>query len=458
MTDLLNSVLSETSKGNGGARIVSEQHDSSKINWVRGMSDPGEMISCGYLPQLRRRTQESDADYAARIWPMVDALPQRERDIILGRVIKAAVNRANLMTRNGRVAMFSAMQAPWHELGTLVNQAATSQEALEFAQLAGWDLRKVEQQIQWDGRLIPTGSYAIVRGDNGNVLTKGKAVGKGYTVFSNEQGFEFVDDIIGQSNARYETAGALGSGETVWMLAKMPQDIQVAPGDTLRQYLLCGLSHDGSSAIYCVPTDERVVCGNTYRIAMGGKQQRFAFRHTKNVMDRAKQVAKMLGIVHIEQDQFAQRSRHLASTPMVDTNEYFAGCIDDIVDVTIAGQQLTRKSYNSGDVLKAILAVEDIDEKHTAEKALERAITRRKEVLADILERYESERCNGLASISGTVWSAVNAVTEFADHSPLNRFKGTDQERKESRFQSVIDGRADEIKQSALARAMEYAR
>ncbi len=77
MTGLLDQVIANTSRG--GARIVSENHDLSSINWVGGVTDPGEMVGCGMYQQLRRNTGESDNAYQARLIALLPTLPATDR-------------------------------------------------------------------------------------------------------------------------------------------------------------------------------------------------------------------------------------------------------------------------------------------------------------------------------------------------------------------------------------------
>ena len=234
-------------------RIISEQHDSSKINWVNGMTDPGEMIACGAYQQLRRLAGESDVAYAARLTETLKTIPENHRLQIETAMRAAANKRAGLASTRGKINLFTAFTPPWMELGVTVDRCLNSAEALHTASLDGWNLTKQEQWIDWEGIKKATGAYAIVRGDNGAILTYGKSVGSRYEVFTNEQCFDFTDRIVG-AGAKFHTAGALGNGETVWMLAEMPEVIHHAEGDESHTYLFVGTTHDGSGAIWTFPT------------------------------------------------------------------------------------------------------------------------------------------------------------------------------------------------------------
>ena len=138
-------------------------------------------------------------------------------------------------------SMFYVREKPWHGLGTRVDEAPTSIDALVLAGL-DWQVNQKNVYTQ-DGNIIP-GYKANIRGTDDSALG---IVSDKYKVVQNEDAFQFTDDLLG-AGVTYETAGALQGGRKVWMLAKMPQRYIIS-GDEITPYLVVMNSHDGSSGI-----------------------------------------------------------------------------------------------------------------------------------------------------------------------------------------------------------------
>ena len=119
--------------------------------------------------------------------------------------------------------MFYVREKPWHGLGTEVQEAPTSADALIYA---GLDWEVIQKNVYTDN--APLG-----------------IVSDRYKVVQNEDAFQFTDDLLG-AGVTYETAGALQGGRKVWMLARMPHRYIIA-GDEIAPYLVVMNSHDGSS-------------------------------------------------------------------------------------------------------------------------------------------------------------------------------------------------------------------
>ena len=79
---------------------------------------------------------------------------------------------------------------------------------------------------------------------------------------------EIVEAVLSQPNVKWETAGVLGGGRSVWCLALLDEPITL-PGDdspTL-PYLAITNRHDGTAACALRATAVRIVCANTFRAA-----------------------------------------------------------------------------------------------------------------------------------------------------------------------------------------------
>ena len=122
-------------------------------------------------------------------------------------------------------------------------------------------------------------------------------VGHTYEPLQNMEAFRFFEPFLEREWAHFETAGALGRGEVVWVLARLQDEILVAGGDEVRRYLLLSNSHDGSSAVTVRFTCVRVVCQNTLVLARRRSTSAAvcSIRHTRNLQEnlRLEQAAKL---------------------------------------------------------------------------------------------------------------------------------------------------------------------
>ncbi len=437
MDNILDAVLSSTGTYNRNARydIVSEQHDTNAINWVGGLSDPGEMIACGYLPELRRRAGEQDAEYQTRIDPIVGRLPQEQQNTIKA----AALRRFGVDTTTGKVAVMVVGEAAWHRLGVNVSAAVNAADAIRLASL-DWRVSKRSLSFRRaDGTYMESGdTFAIVRDDSEAMLG---AVGSRYVPIQNADGFDFLDQVIGDFGAQYHTAGAIHGGAKIWMQCELPEHaFEVVRGDAVQAFATFTNPHDGSGKAWCFPTTNRIVCANTFRTASTQRSKGLGVRHTGNVKASIADARLALGIAVQEIDTFKDHAIEMAHQP-IDAPQFFEDLLDAVLDVTAA------EALKGADVLAAAVA-NTVAERELAAKRIQREIDRRENVLEEILNRYEGER-NGIGGIRGTKWSAFNAVTEFSDHTKPRRRIGTEQERLSRQFESVLDGDADAIKQTA---------
>ncbi len=171
--------------------------------------------------------------------------------------------------------MFYTRERPWHGLGTRVEEAPSSREALR---LAGLDWQVLQKPIMTtDGQMVK-GFRANVRDRDSRVLG---VVTDRYKVVQNGDAFAFTDDLLGEG-VTYETAGSLQDGRKTWLLAKLPQRYIIS-GDEIAPYLVFMNAHDGSGSIKVAMTPVRVVCMNTLNLALATAKRCWSTAHTGDI-------------------------------------------------------------------------------------------------------------------------------------------------------------------------------
>lgn len=202
----------------------------------------------------------------------------------------------HLNEQTGQHSFFSVKEKPWHGLGQIVRDYPTSAEAIQFAGL-DYEVEKRKlytQRNEYENpQITVTDYFATVRTDSNEVLG---VVGKDYEIVQNRDAFSFFDSIVGGDGIQYETAGALGKGERIFITAKLPGYIKVGREDLIEQYLFLTTSHDGYGSITAAFTPVRVVCRNTLNAAMRRHSNAVKIRHTANAKERLEQAHKVIGI------------------------------------------------------------------------------------------------------------------------------------------------------------------
>jgi len=196
--------------------------------------------------------------------------------------------------KTGQHSFFSTQKKAWHNLGQIVEGYPTSKEAL---QLAGLDYEVVKApniHRIGDVETISDTSFFTYRKDTGAIF--GDKLGPDYQVVQNTDAFSFFDSIVGGDGIMYETAGALGKGEKIFITAKLPDYIKVGSDDLIEKYIFLTTSHDGSGSITAAFTPVRIVCANTLSMALSNCSNVVKIRHTESAQERLKQAHKIMGI------------------------------------------------------------------------------------------------------------------------------------------------------------------
>ncbi len=221
-------------------------------------------------------------------------------------------------------SFFSVQQKPWHGLGQMVTDYPNSKKALEYA---GLDFR-VEKRtlftskksfIPGSERLLIDDYVATVRTDTETVLG---VVGSGYETVQNRDAFTFFDTIVKGEGILYETAGALGRGERIFITAKLPSYIKVGREDLIGQYLFLTTSHDGSGSITAAFTPIRIVCNNTLNVALKNMSNVIKIRHTNNAKQKLEQAHYLMGITNTLSAQLEEIFNNWSKVRITDKEVY----------------------------------------------------------------------------------------------------------------------------------------
>lgn len=215
----------------------------------------------------------------------------------------------NFNERTGLYSFFSVKQKAWHGLGQIVEQYPTSEEAIKYA---GLNYEVVKSPLFTKGsEIIETADgteigssesevpnyFANIRTDNNAVLG---VVGKDYHIVQNREAFNFFDAIVGGGEGiLYETAGALGNGERIFITAKLPDYIRVGNGDDVTEkYIFLTTSHDGSGSITAAFTPIRIVCQNTLNASLRNMSNVVRIKHTAGAKQRLENAHKVMGLAN----------------------------------------------------------------------------------------------------------------------------------------------------------------
>lgn len=313
-------------------------------------------------------------------------------------------------------------EVPWHEQGTPVPHSVDASAMIRAAGL-DWTVEKRPARgyppIKKRGKPDTYARYEIVRCPRDRTeeleVILGMVTGR-YEPLQNIEAFSFFDPIVDSKTATFETAGALGAGERVWVLAKMPEIIQVVQGDDCEKYLLLSNTHSGQGSVTVKFTAIRVVCQNTLLWALEDGQQAFRVRHSRKMSDRLAEVSELIAAVNAAYAEAAKAFKRLAEARVKDEamlDEYLAA-----VFPRTPAQEKNKTTPPKWQQVKNL---------------------------------FETQEDLQLPGVKGTLWGAYNAVTRFED------YRKARDETAERRLDRVWFGRGADLKVKALNEAVRLA-
>lgn len=284
-------------------------------------------------------------------------------------------------------------QTAIHALGTPIPEGLSVGEALEYAHMANWNVRKIPHRQLID---LEDGStkevairnmHTVLRTNpfNGEPEALG-SVGNRWTPFQNEQCANLCSNLQGMAGMIPASYGVLGGGRKTFLAMRFPEGMTFhAPRtgvvDTTDLYLVIFNSHDGYGSLSANITPIRPMCANQQRVAESLARTRFLLRHTGEAEVRMQQLEELLGeslnYHHVYQQACeAQIERELdAEAVLHELNKLLMATDPDLTE---------RQREIRTDTVMSIKSLYDTSE--------------------------------AVAPFHGTAHGLYNAITEYADH------------------------------------------
>lgn len=306
-------------------------------------------------------------------------------------------------------SFFSVKEKAWHGLGQLVEDYPISAEALQFA---GLDFEVCKSpnihRLPSGEEIISDNSFFTFRTDTNEIL--GNKLGNDYQVVQNKDAFSFFDAIVdNKEGILYETAGALGKGERIFITAKLPDYIRVGYDDLIEKYLFMTTSHDGSGSITAAFTPVRIVCNNTLNAALRNSSNCIKIKHTNNAKERLQQAHKLMGISNLYAQELEELFNHWTKVKITDKQ------VLKLVQQAMA---------SSKEILQNVL---DGNEDENSGYF--------KNVCNNILE-YNQTHSQQTATTKGTLFGAYNAITGYYQN--VKQHKTQEQKLKSIHFGTAL--------------------
>lgn len=290
-------------------------------------------------------------------------------------------------------SMFYTREKPWHGLGTKVEEAPTSTDALR---LAGLDWQVIQEPIYTDTGERISGYKANVRDSDRKVLG---VVTDRYKIIQNQEAFAFTDALLGEG-VRYETAGALQEGKKVWLLARLPREYIIS-GERISPYLVFSNTHDGSGAVKVALTPIRVVCNNTLNLALNTASRSWSMIHTGNIKNKVWEAKNTLFMAEEYMEKLGKEFENLRKQKLSDQQ------VKEYIELLLPMEK-NATAMQSKNIMK---------------------------LRSDMRSRYYD--APDLKDVGNNAYRFINAVSDFATHAqPLRRTANYN----ENLFMRTMDG------------------
>jgi len=277
--------------------------------------------------------------------------------------------------------MFAAGDIPWGKATATCAEALNVNEALKLSGL-DWKVKAVPFFYGAGNKLTLTKDeelQALVREDTGKRL--GAATRK-YKIIQNEDGFAFVDSLLNMG-AKVSTAGSFEEGKLVWILAELPPYMLL--DDEIGQYLYFANGFSGKRSLKCGVTDVRIICRNTFNLAIQSAARSWSVKH--------------MGL--------DMKSKLMEATRVLELNNVYHEALK------LEAESLAIKKISDADFNTFLGRLFPLDTEDSA--CVQQRIQSNKDAVTAACKKED------LANFNGTVWGVLQAVADVAFHKKPDR-------------------------------------
>ena len=309
---------------------------------------------------------------------------------------------------------FGNNEHAWHNQGIVTEGTLPARDAFETANaLFGVEKRELQYPVFKDPNIVgvePAGVYGVVRTDTQDLLG---IVSKAYEVVQNDSLLRMAEFI--REEADMDSVVVLKNGARLAFTATLRGATkEVVPGDKVFRRLVGYLGHDGKTGCGAIFTNVRVVCANTLAAALSS-DNKTSIIHKTGANTSFDKLITSIDTARQTFGQEIQSMKELAQTQCsIDDFRYFL-----------------EKVYEKD--LKDSKSIDDL--KKTQQ----------------IIRSYNWGFGTDIPGVNGTLWGALNAVTEFET--------STKRGNKKSKFMKANfgTGLTTSARAFAIAQDMAYA-
>jgi phage/plasmid-like protein (TIGR03299 family) len=322
---------------------------------------------------------------------------------------------------------------PWHQLGITLSggEQITAVQAFQRADLFyRYHTLPIGVTLPNGDFVSSTGESAVYREptvDDPNWRNLG-VVSKGYSYLQNVELAKGIDAISQKTGWEFESAGALGQGETIFVCLKTGK--HSIKGDEVDSYFLVSDGKAANRALRIAVTPVRVVCQNTLLASDANSSLAIRVPHTVGVEEEYAFWLDLISSLERSQENAFTELRAMAETKITDD-------IARRIFLDAFPEPVKNQRVRMSESIPVMIGIDD-ETKETAKGALSSAVTayeynmnqsrKWNEGALELYQRFNTGNERGgamsraaLESLQGTAYAALQAVTELCDYGGQNR-------------------------------------